>query len=308
MTLVTKAPGKVMIAGEYSVLFGGKAIIAAHARKAICQFSPIGNSLQFVFHIQKKPIKQNDHPLFIAALNACSNAGFKPHKGHYLLDSKRFFDGNNRKLGLGSSAAAITALCQIILKQHDVVDRHLLFQIAYQAHRNFSSGLGSGADIAASTYQGVITFQHKPYGHQIKSISFFSCWDKFLLIDIKRSQNTRNFIEQVLVFKKLQENFITNFCERSSKLCLDLIKKADEFSTTKELIDEAFYLLKNLGEKADIDIVSKEHQEIHKVANKFKGTAKPSGAGGGDIALALIPPKNHRQFKEEIKRLKFSVI
>jgi phosphomevalonate kinase len=46
--------------------------------------------------------------------------------------------------------------------------------------------------------------------------------------------------------------------------------------------------MKMLGIAAGIDIVSEAHAKIAAIVGQHGGAAKPSGAGGGDVALALI--------------------
>ena len=52
----------------------------------------------------------------------------------------------------------------------------------------------------------------------------------------------------------------------------------------------------HMGRSAGIDIVSAPHAQIAKLAETHGGAAKPSGAGGGDIAVALVPDDTRAQF------------
>jgi phosphomevalonate kinase len=46
--------------------------------------------------------------------------------------------------------------------------------------------------------------------------------------------------------------------------------------------------------RAGIDWDTPEHARIAGLAERFGGAAKPSGAGGGDVAVALLPDDDAR--------------
>ena len=47
--------------------------------------------------------------------------------------------------------------------------------------------------------------------------------------------------------------------------------------------------LDGLGEAAKSPIVTELTRRAHQIAKEFGGAAKPSGAGGGDIGVAIFP-------------------
>ncbi|HEY3356298.1 MAG TPA: hypothetical protein VGQ83_23805, partial [Polyangia bacterium] len=50
-------------------------------------------------------------------------------------------------------------------------------------------------------------------------------------------------------------------------------------------------VLEELGEAAGVAIVSPACRALADAAEALGGAAKPSGAGGGDLAVALVPPE-----------------
>src|SRR5699024_8097262 len=63
------------------------------------------------------------------------------------------------KLGLGSSAAVAAALTQALTVAAGVsLTREALATLAIAAHRSAQNGTGSGGDVAASIFGGVISY------------------------------------------------------------------------------------------------------------------------------------------------------
>lgn len=296
----TKAPGKVMLAGEYSVLFGGIAVVAAIDRFATCSYTP-GASLDFkaITHTQEH---DPHHPLFEAAVTACRHAEVKPAPGLYTLDTSPFYDGK-RKIGLGSSAAAVTALVKMMMPR----DQQAVLLTALKAHALFSGGLGSGADIASCVHEGLISFQlckNQPVVTAQKS----GLCNKLIFIDTKRAQNTRPFVQQVISLAQQDPVYIDNFSNQSLLLCKKITAINSSYKLLIDSIEQLYFLLHDLGKKADIDIISTEHQVIHDIARHHGGSAKPSGAGGGDLAMALISIEHQTAFIHDITHAGFTIL
>jgi phosphomevalonate kinase len=148
---VATAPGKVMIAGEYAVLDGGLAVVAAVDRRARATLAaaPVGELsvfLQAAKHVIAEVLGDE-----VAAL-----------VDRTVVDTRSLSDGE-RKLGLGSSAAATVAAISLVagVSGHGD-DPALILRMARNAHARAQAQLGaagSGADVAASATGGVIGFR-----------------------------------------------------------------------------------------------------------------------------------------------------
>lgn len=292
-----------MIAGEYAVLFGSGAIIAAIDRSAVCEYSP-GPDREF------SPCAglstESLYRLFQEVVDVCERASIKPLPGRYKLDTSAFFaQDSGQKLGLGSSAAAVVALVKMILCQQSIVDQSLLLNLSLQAHRDFSSGMGSGADVAAAVFASLIHFQPSHPLPIITTLDQDGLWKQLLFIDTLRPQNSRDFIRPVLLLKEKDPVFIHDFCQASTQICAHLLKRDRPESLLIGDVTELFHWVKNLGQRAHVDIVSQAHQAIHDAAVASGGCAKPSGAGGGDFAMAIIPKQGQKLFAKKIGELGF---
>ena len=127
------APGKLFFAGEYGVLHGGTAVVAAVNRRVVARFVPGAAPSTLVVAEA------------IAAVRAhCATTGVSFPDGAPGIDSASLSDGG-QKLGLGSSAAVAAAAVGVLLEAagFDVAaERWLTFLFADRAHRAAQGGRG----------------------------------------------------------------------------------------------------------------------------------------------------------------------
>ncbi|MFA6990756.1 MAG: phosphomevalonate kinase [Candidatus Babeliales bacterium] len=190
-----KAPGKIMLAGEWSILEPGHSCIVLpvnkfvavriqESKKIIFSSEDIGLKnviLQWALenlmgHLTVDPVLPER---LMAKFNVCFCAiknclqflteqgiSIKPFElSVYSGLSGVKIDGSNFvKPGLGSSAAVTVAVCKAILKFHDidiysVKNLELVFKLACLSHYFASGKLGSGFDVACSAYQRPIIYR-----------------------------------------------------------------------------------------------------------------------------------------------------
>lgn len=299
----TTACGKVMLAGEYAVLFGYPAVVAAINRRAHCLFQP-DDVMEFVGEAQ---VCVNDRDrLFSIAISCLKQAGYEPMTGKYVLDTQDFFHHQRRqKIGLGSSAAAMVALCKLILVQHNIRDHQILFNLAQEAHRLLNDNFGSGADVAAAIYGNIISYRILA---KVESTVNEIAFNDLIFIYTHCTQSTKSFVKQVWSLKESEPGFINSFCTRSQALSIDLATMGHNLISLIDNFHAQYALLQELGQQAEINIISKEHEAIYQTACAHQGAAKPSGAGGGDIAVAMVPKSMKNAFIEAINKQGFSIL
>ncbi|MBV9947136.1 MAG: hypothetical protein JOZ69_09835, partial [Myxococcales bacterium] len=133
------APGKLVLTGGYAVLEGAPAVVIAVDRYAAADASRtgpcLGPELRAAFGDEPTPV----------------------------VDVASLHHPSGRKLGLGSSAAALVASlgARAIARGADLAAaavRSALFELARRCHAGGQRG-GSGVDVAASVFGGVLRYE-----------------------------------------------------------------------------------------------------------------------------------------------------
>jgi phosphomevalonate kinase len=278
---VVAAPGKVFLVGEYAVLEGGAAVLAAVSRYAVARYVP----------------GAAPEPGLIAetvrcAVAALGDRGSAVPAGSALVDTAGFRDGT-AKLGLGSSAAAAVAAAGAVLAFAgvDITTRHdLLFDVADRAHRAAQGGVGSGGDVAAAVHGGYLGYQRaqghtpltrrlsRPAGLELRVFWSGSSASTPALIQGVRALAARAPAAYAILIDDLRhtaDRFVHAFLDGDAR---GAIVHADEYGRR----------LEKLGAAAEVPIVTAPFVAAAALARGLGGAAKPSGAGGGDVGVALF--------------------
>ncbi|MCK5853535.1 hypothetical protein KAH27_10950 [bacterium] len=323
MTIFTRAPGKMILIGEYAVLEGAPSLVRAVDRYAEVQIfeNPVGNfsveapnlGVPFQdFIITKKGnirFDPNGIHLFLNRLSFFSllfetiwrfyndkNIEIKYCK--IILDTTSFYDsGLKNKLGMGSSAALTVALVKAVEKwvysnSNYALKDDDIFLLALKAHRQAQNGVGSGIDIASSVYGGIIEYtivKDDEKNFNLPKIVFYP--DNLSIISVwtGKSASTRKMVGSVNEFKKNSylryTEIMDNLVRISKQSCADF--KKGEISGFLSKCSLFYEQLIRLGEESGAPIISEVHQEIEKIVRQNGGVYKPSGAGSGDLGIAM---------------------
>ncbi|MCP4503174.1 MAG: hypothetical protein GY822_24825 [Deltaproteobacteria bacterium] len=316
------APGKLVLAGEYAVLEGSAAWVTAVDRRAVVHFDlkvhrPAADaSLRVSSHscVEQCLSDDVDGGYFdllrkvVAVVEQDREASFS---GLVHVDTSAMEVGD--KLGIGSSAAVAVAFTYALLSVANGCDdgtegdfapsREDVHTLAHRAHLAFSEGRGSGVDVAAAVYGGSISFQRVPNAELpvVEPAPLDAKGLEVLIVYSGHSQSTRSFVAKVQHLKDPSEGQPALFQEIMIRLA-SAATRAMASTTTGELLpsmNAAYEAMIALGEASGADIVSAPHRQIAALAAYFSGVAKPSGAGGGDVALAFFRSKKDAQAARE---------
>jgi len=276
----TSAPGKAFLCGEYAVLSGAPAIVAAVSRRVTARWTD-------------RPPEPSLFPLEARATLKAAEGHFGRPPYHLNLDTSRLYDGSN-KLGLGSSAAvaAASAAALIALHDHDLSEREVRDQVFAAALRGHSAVApqGSGADVAAATYGGYLWFQKgsgQPFVQPIEPPKSLAC----LLIWTGESSRTSNLLAQVSRLKAAAPN-VHDRCMTALKQQATEFAEAFRRNDARGVIGtvgEYNACMAALGVAAQAPIMNSRLRRIAEWAWWHGGAAKPCGAGGGDLAVGFFP-------------------
>jgi phosphomevalonate kinase len=202
------------------------------------------------------------------------------------LDSSVFF-AQGRKLGLGSSAAALVAFAGVWRAAAERREPPELLELVCW-HRAFQGGAGSGIDVAASLAGGVLEFcldsaARPRIGsvHLPKSVGFAG-------IFAGGSASTPNLVGQYRHWAEARPSEAAAM-RRSMGTVADAgcaAVQGQEGAAFVAAMADYGRCLEALGEAIGADIVSSAHRTIGDLAGDFGLAYKVSGAGGGDVGIA----------------------
>ncbi|MEM7295797.1 MAG: mevalonate kinase [Pseudomonadota bacterium] len=162
-TLTASAPGSTLITGEHAVLHGHRAIVCAIAQRATAQITALNvRELRITSEIAEPArlpldamVAEGPYRFVIAAVLSMA-----PLEHGFGIDIRSEIDPT---LGFGSSAAVTVAvLFGLQALRGGDVDRFACHSAAVSIIREIQ-GRGSGADLAASLFGGMLTYR-APHG------------------------------------------------------------------------------------------------------------------------------------------------
>lgn len=271
------APGKALLCGEYAVLEGAPAVVSAVDRR-----------VRVTWTDRALPMPPEMTATLELARSRCG-----PLPGRSLTLDVSALQRDRVKLGLGSSAAAATATAAAVFATHgydleDHESKQRVFSCALEGHASIAPQ-GSGVDVAASTFGGFLRFartgqavdaraMRAPRGLSIR------------LIWTGRAARTSDLVSKVHQLRERNPNRYDRQMRRLSEHGA-AFAAAFEMDRAPEIVASAASYaeaMRALGDAAGAPIVEARLEQVAALAARFSGSAKPSGAGGGDVAVAFF--------------------
>jgi phosphomevalonate kinase len=278
---IATSPGKLLLAGEYAVLDGSSALLVAVDRRAVA-------------HARRGP--RGSSPLFVALAAELERrfGASDPRAVRALdieVDSSRLFDGPH-KLGLGSSAATTVAATAFALGS--IAARDELLAIATAAHAAAQArrgAAGSGADIAACVYGGTLEFARDAgvtrltWPSSVHLLAFFT----------GQSADTPTLVGRVAAARvqapAAVDAALAAVASAARAACQACATSAPELAGPALLA--ALALAANatdqLAAATGVALVPACVRAVRTRLAALGGTAKTTGAGGGDVAIVVVP-------------------
>lgn len=260
------APGKVVLTGAYAVLDGAPSIVMATSRGATAD----GNRIALSPTIE---------------VRAALGDGPAPH-----ADASALYVGA-RKLGLGASAAILVASLGAREAERgvDIGDpktREGLLERARAAHATAQGG-GSGVDVAASLYGGVLRYRMGGVPQRVALplgavVRVFACGTSARTSEL-RAAVTRLSSEAPLVYARI----MGSLHEIASRA--DAAVQAGQAQALIEAVADASVSLGELGEATSTPIVPLGWAGLASEAVAEGAAFCVGGAGGGDVAVYVGP-------------------
>lgn len=283
--LVASAPGKLFLAGEYVVLRGAPALVAAVDRRARVHLEPDAPlaiaSLAEGVEVRVGELAPDAGPSgdVGAALAVARTLGVT--RGHLTVDTRAFFEGRS-KLGLGRSAAAIVGATAAWLAARGERARGAVRAAALEANLCFQEGHGSGGDVAAAACGGVVEVRRADGDLMIAP----SRLPQGLDLVVAWSGAGAHTVPLVAKFANAGTCRSLSELATAAEAAVDAATRddAEEFCVAAA---RAGALLELVGRDLDLPIVTPALARLMDVAGRLGIAAKPSGAGAGDCVVAF---------------------
>ena len=314
------APGKLMLFGEHAVVYNRPCLVAAVSQRLFVEIKKISEDKIL---INAPEMKISDFSLSLADLDR-----EQPKEVRFVLEAvKNFFRKYNIESGLkiktesqfsaeygfGSSSAVTVCTIKALAELFEIkVEEKEIFDLAYQTVLDIQ-GVGSGFDIAAAIYGGVIYFVTggkiiEPLTvHPVKSLrgKFNGVKDIPLIVGytgVKAS--TSEIVKQVKAEMEKNPEYYERLYDDISQI-VEKAKIAMENSNWQEagkLMSENQEILKKFkAPSVEYGVSSEIIEKLIEACQKAGAFgAKLSGAGVGDCIIAL--GENKEKIQESISQ------
>ena len=286
------APGKLFLTGEYAVLWGAPATLAAveprlnatldaRADDQIELRIPGGTSRG----VKSKSGIDWSGPVEPSRFARRAVELAKPERGFTLHISAGESGPKGQKLGLGTSASA-TAIAVAAALGDASPER--VFPLAAQAHWEVQGKRGSNGDVAAACFGGLIRYERWPVEQPERPKPMVTSLDAsgfvLALVFSGRSAKTPSMVAAVEAALKPDERIV--LAKQSADITATFVGSLGQNPARAiEALNAAGDWLGELGKRAGVGVVTPTLAAIQKIGRAHGLAAKVSGAGGGDGAL-----------------------
>lgn len=280
-TPVVIAPGKVFLVGEYAVLDEGCAVLAAISLHAKAQFIP---RLDGMPPMVAELVRRTKVELGEAA------AALPP--GGVLANTDAFKLGCAAG-GLGSSAAIAVATVGAVYESLGLAveeSRPEILALADAGRRAIQGDVGSGADAVAAAFGGLVQITRKK--NALPSIDRLAppAGLHLVLFSAGRSISTRQMTAGLREYALHEPAAFEHAMNNLRGIAQRFVAEVSAGHATGAVVAAGKYgdELSKLSAAASVPIVTEAFALASGLARQFGGIAKPAGAGGGEVGVALF--------------------
>ncbi len=288
------APGKLFVLGEWAVLRGAPAVIAPSpgGQRGVAVLDPEGSGL---FRYRSPGFEGPPKIDVVGCVDRACRRRFGPPRGDLTLTVRSEGLGEGGlKLGFGSSGAVAAVVARALAFAAGVEDARAVHDAAQEGHREAQGGRGSGADVATSCLftdpplpgsgapdrQCAIFERAQDGGVAVRAadrpVALAAVWTG-------READTRALIDAVSASARAVE-ILEGLVEVSRQGAAAWVR--GDGAGVLEAAAAAGERLAAMGRAAGAPIWTPEHEAIAAACPEGV-VAKPSGAGGGDMAVLL---------------------
>jgi len=286
--VVASAPGKLILFGEYAVLRGGPAIVLAIGRRARVQVTRgVADNLVTAPEICERnvPFEIDDagkvrwlgaDPAATGRLGLLGEiiGKFWPGVPVYIETDTSALHEDGIKMGFGSSAALTVAASAALSGEKPELGTLI------EIHRAAQDGRGSGFDVAASLHGGVLMFRSEPLETTPLALPpglHLRC------VWTGHAASTSGFLRGLDALGPRQ-SALTALIDSAEKQVMSL---GDTAASWVAAVQNFAIDLHNFACQTSLPVYAGGHAEVAEIAARHGVAYKPSGAGGGDLGVAV---------------------
>ena len=279
------APGKLFVIGEYAVLHGGRALVAALDAGICCRLDDASGSWRISapdlgLDMTLGKARADSRSALLAEAVDAGVDKFHPERPLCVTVGGNH-PASRRKCGLGGSAASVVAILAAMasVSGEDVESeetRERLFALALAVHRGHQGGRGSGADVAASVYGGWVDYALGENGARIARPAL----PEEMCVSAAWSGIASDTARAIIAFDRTDAKL---------RSILDRFWVAVQSQNRREILREIAAYGVALGELAEAEggAGARRIAELVDAAGAARVASKGSGAVGGDCVIAV---------------------
>ncbi len=291
LLISASAPGSLMLLGEHAVLHGRRALVCAiDQRITVSVFQCLEKVLRIdseLGHYEAPLDNLGDHPDFRFVLDAVKQ--YSLEQGIELKIESDF----SSDIGFGSSAAVTVATHAALMKSASIVGQASLYSeslcpahaLDYEKrvlqeifNRSLATihrvqGRGSGADVAASVFGGVVAYRAEP-------LEIVPLKETFPLTAVYSGSKMKT-VDVIKIVEKQRKADPEKYDRIFDEMDASVGRVVDDFELLGKKLIENQFLMEEMG------LCNAALAEIIGIFQGLETSAKISGSGLGDCAIGL---------------------
>ena len=308
-SIMTSAPGKLMLLGEHAVVYNHPCIVTAVDHRMKVRLFLTDDNL---FTLNAPDVEVINYQKSVSSLGSHD----MPKGAQYVeIAVRNFFQTYHLKQGInitstsdfsslfgfGSSSAITVATIKALSRIFEVaMNEKELFDLSYKTVLDIQ-GKGSGFDVATAVYGGTLFFVTG--GKQIKLIEIQN-----LPLIVGYSGVKADTVQLIDSVRRRSEKYPI-FVEGIYGLIEDLVNNAKKHLETNNLEEFGAMMIMNQGLLESLGVSTEKLSQMNSSAIKAGAYgAKLSGAGGGDCMIAVVPDEKRIEVKIAIEKIGGSVL